>query len=191
MVEHKIFGIEGRDGTGKSTVGLLVANETGSNYYAWRNGELSKINKIFDKVSPFTRFLYYVSVATETALRARELSKSADTFVDRTMVSTIAYHRAMGVPKSWIALIPKSTLNQIDTLLYFTADDQTRSDRMQKRLLNEGTKINFNDTFSLKFSERIHSEYLHVIPDRTKIFDTSNRPPEEIAEEVERTIYGK
>lgn len=189
-MKGRIIAVEGRDGAGKSTTAKIVAGNHDAHLYLWKDGRLSKMSKRFDHVSPFVRFMYFVGVATETAVRAEILSRKSDVFLDRTMVATIAYHRAMDVPETWMRIIPRFTLSQLEALLYFTADDCVRQDRLVSREKETGVAMNPNDKASLLLSDKIDTAYRSVIPNRTHVIDTSLITPDQAASQVERILYG-
>lgn len=190
MEKHRIIAIEGTDGSGKTTASVAVANQMGGIYSSWRDGRLSKLSSSFACATPFVRFIYYVSVATETAIRASILARQAEAFMDRTMASTKAYHRAMGVPARWMTLIPPFTLNQIDTMLYFNASDSVRLARLQERLCTTSMGDQVNDRFSLEHSERLHNAYMEVMPNRTSVIDTTELSIKETIARVRSVLYG-
>ena len=136
---NRVFAIEGLDGTGKSTAAKLLAEQNEAVYYYWMDkNSIKKIRGLLDNAPVHLRFLYYTAAAIDTYFRAEDLRESADVFVDRTMLSTIAYHKALGLSDAWISLIPQFTINQIDQLIYFTATEETRASRMTQREI-EGT----------------------------------------------------
>lgn len=186
--EHNIYAIEGLDGTGKTTVAKLLASETGGIYYCWKDSNWTRhIKGIFERTPSITRFFYYVLTASETHLRAEKLRTKSHVFLDRSMLATIVYHRAMGVPESWTNLIPSFAINQITRVIYFTSDDQTRYQRMTNRA-TEGYEPDYNDHKSLDLSEELDRMYRSIAPEKTIVIDTTSKSPSQIVTEVRGII---
>ncbi len=183
-----VFAAEGLDGSGKSTTAFLLAKKTGSAYYSWKENRMAAYRDKFENVPPFARYLFYLLTSYETFLRTKQLREKNDVIVDRTIVSTIAYHKAMNVPALWFTLVPRIALDQLDVVLYFTADRQTRQDRMTQRSAF-GVLLDPNDQRSLILHDRIDQEYRKVIPNRTLVIDTTTKPQPEIVRDLEHVIY--
>lgn len=190
MERYRVFASEGLDGTGKTTVSKLLAAQTGSEYYYWTDrSRLSKIRRTFDNAPPILRFLYFTIVGIDTTRRAEELRQHSDVYVDRSMVSTIAYHKALGVSDAWMALVPRFTLDLIDRLLYFTAEDSVRLSRMNRRKSETGQTFTMTDEKSLKLGKQIDAEYRRVVPDKTTVIKTDILTPQQITDLLKVMLY--
>ena len=92
MERHKVFGLEGLDGTGKSTAGRMLAEETGSRYMYFADySRLATVRRYFDNAPSIVRFLYYVGVAVENYHYLEEARRMDDVLLDRTIFSTLVY----------------------------------------------------------------------------------------------------
>lgn len=189
--KHRVFALEGLDGTGKTTAGKILAEQTEATYYYWMDkNRLKHFRKLLDNAPVHLRFLYYTAAAIDTYFQAESLREDADVFVDRTMLSTIAYHKALGVSDAWISVIPQATINQIDTLIYFTASEETRLQRMSDRHSSGAQHMTEADKKSLLIGRSVDKEFRAIIPERTLIVDTDNKQPQEIVDFVKGNIYG-
>lgn len=185
MERNRVFAVEGLDGTGKTTVAKLVAEQTDSHYFYWTDENVLKhLRRYFDSAPPKIRFLYYFASTLETYFRIDNLRRSADVFADRTVLSTIAYHKALGVPDSWIGMIPGFLIRQIDYMIYFTAEDQTRAKRLGER------NANVSDEKSFQIGRRVDAIYRTLMPDKTIFVHTDNKTPDQLAQELKQTLYG-
>lgn len=190
IIEHRVFGLEGMDGSGKTTVGKMVAEQTGGQYlYCMDGNPLKPYRNLFDQQRPEIRFLYYVAIPLVNYLRIEDLRKSSDVFLDRTVASTIAYHLAYGVSRKWIKLIPHQLLKQIDTMLYFTVSESERRRRLLQRQTTDSV-LTHNDLKSLELDRQIDTEYRKVFPEKTTIIPTDDKDPSKITKEVIERIYG-
>lgn len=190
MERFRFFAVEGLDGTGKSTVAKILADETDSQYYYWmEKNRLKRFRCAFDNSSPYLRFIYYTFAAIDTHFRAERMRTESDVFVDRTMLSTIAYHKALGLSDFWISMIPRFTIDSIDQLLYFVASEETRLNRMKDREGKGERAMTQADYQSLVIGRRVDEEYRRILPDRTTIIDTDDKTPEQIVMEVKGILY--
>lgn len=191
MEKHRVFAIEGLDGTGKTTAGKMLAEQTEASYYYWMDkNRLKHFRKFLDNAPVNLRFLYYTAAAIDTYFHVEGLREDADVFVDRTMLSTIAYHKALGVSDAWISLIPQCTIDQIDTLIYFTAEEETRVKRMTDRESSGVQNMTEADKKSLLIGRRVDQEFRAIIPDRTLIVSTDDKSPQEVVNFVKGHLYG-
>jgi thymidylate kinase len=168
----------------------MLAKDTESQYYYWmEKNKLKSLRERFDNSPPLFRFMYYTFAALDTHQKAEKIREHSDVFVDRTMASTIAYHRALGLSDLWISMIPKFTIENIDKILYFTASDETRLDRMQQREGSGERLMTPADHQSLAIGKRIDEEYRRILPDRTIVISTDDKTPEMVVEELKGLLY--
>lgn len=116
------------------------------------------------------------------------LSQDIPFKIDRSIASTIAYHRAYGLARPWFNLIPKFLLNQVDMMLYFTASEDERIRRIFNRAVTADTMTE-SDKKSLVFAQKIDEAYRIVYQDRTLFVNTDGRTPEEVATDVISILY--
>ena len=186
---HRVFGLEGIDGSGKTTAGKIIAERTGGRYFYCTDGNpLKPFRKRFDTTPIPIRFLYYVAIPLANYRRVERMRQESDVFIDRSVASTVAYHRAYGLANPWFNLIPKFLLNQVDMMLYFTASEDERIRRIFNRAVTADTMTE-SDKKSLVFAKKIDDAYRAVYPDRTLLVDTDEKTPEEVAVGVISVLY--
>lgn len=184
MGEHSVYALEGIDGSGKTLSGQLVAEKTGGQYlYCMDGNPLRRWRKNFDTMPNELRFIYYLAVPILNYQRIERMRLSADVFLDRSVASTIAYHRAYGLPEAWFRLIPGWLYDQVDKMFYFYVEEEERIRRITHRSVTSET-MTASDQKSFEYSKKIDSAYRQVYTDRTILVDTGKRTPEEVAEYV-------
>jgi thymidylate kinase len=90
----RIIAVEGFDGTGKSTISNVVANNLGFEYHKSPSGLFSKVRDEFDKneINYQDRLAFYIGDCVRISMM---LQNSNSSFVlDRYYYSTLAYHEA-------------------------------------------------------------------------------------------------
>lgn len=192
MERYRVFAVEGLDATGKTTVSKMLAEEVGAHYQYYLPNDpngLRRWKDRFDKALPTARFVFFTAAAIEADYTTQELRKTGDVYVDRTILSTIAYHSALGVPDCWFSLIPTRLIDNIDQVLYFTASENTRIARMQYRQDVQGFTTTASDHASLPLSQKVDEIYRSLTPDRTLVISTDDRTPGEIVSYLKGVVY--
>lgn len=190
MERNRVFALEGLDGVGKSTTGKILAEQTGNKYlYCMDGNRLRCLRKRFDTAPTPIRFLYYLAVPLDNYSRIERLRKNSDVFVDRTIASSIAYHRAYGLSESWLRLVPDFIMRQIDLMIYLTLSEETRRQRMKARSVTPETMTK-SDEKSLLLVSSIDEAYKSVFPDKTLILPTDYKTPQQVVDKLKAKIYG-
>lgn len=187
----RFIAVEGLDGSGKTTITNILVERTNSACYSWKNGKLAQYRDRFDNAPCFPRFAYFLMVGAETGFRADKMREDGDVYVDRTIISTIAYHKALGVPSMWMSLIPRRLIDQINIFLYFTAPVEVRTKRMLDRVRLEGKQLNSNDRSSIVLSEVIDREYRLVLPSRTLVVENNDKQINDRVDVLMEKLYAK
>lgn len=187
-----VYALEGLDGTGKTESGKLLAIQTNSAYHYCMDGNPLRLYRRFFDQSPIpVRFLYYLGVSIETYRKAERLRTLSDVYVDRSIASTIAYHKAYGISDRWLSLIPNALNEQINLMIYFTASEDTRRKRILDRIGDGQQTLSHHDQKSLLLGGKVDTEYRKVFPTKTLIISTEGKNPRQIAEEVKERLYEK
>jgi thymidylate kinase len=155
------------------------------------NNPLSHLRNIFDKSPTTIRFLYYLFASLISHRKAAELKQFSDVYLDRSVASTIAYHKGCGLSVSWLNLVPKWTINQIDQMIYFVLDENTRIKRITERI-SKG-KIQFESSTDKQNSDisiKVDKEFRNLIPSKTIIIQVNNKNTPQITKELKRKLYG-
>lgn len=185
MERYRVYPLEGLDCVGKTTSGKLLAGQTDSAYlYCMDGNPLRPYRKYFDNAPLPVRFLYYLAASLITYKQAETLRKSADVYVDRYIASTIAYHRAYGLPEAWFSLIPQILINQIDRMIYFALNEETRVRRVMERSMTEKGLLADADKKSITYGPKVDNEYRRLFTDRTIIAPVDNKSPQEVVDHI-------
>lgn len=191
MRENRVIALEGIDGSGKTTTGKMVAEQTGTRYlYCMDGNPLRRLRRAFDTKPTVVRFLYYLAVPLANYRRVEELRRASDVMVDRTIASTIAYHRAYGLPEKWLRIVPQFLMDQVDTMLYFYVSEEDRLKRVQERQV-EAETMTESDKRSLVLGGLIDQEYRKIFPDRTIVVDCGVKTKQEVTDLVIERLYSK
>jgi|SRR3989344_221217 len=183
MERGTLYGIEGLDGTGKTTVAKQLALDTNLEYlYFLDNNRLKAFRTHFDKAPVPSRFLYYLLAAIECDKQVDGRLQYGNIILDRTIYSTIAYHKALGLNSAFIKLIPRKMLDRYSKILYLTADNTTRQARITNRRLD--SKANKSDDVSFVFDRSIDREYRLAAKNKLLEFQTSNMSVSEVVNEI-------
>lgn len=189
MEKNMVFGLEGLDGTGKTTVGKILAEETGWRYvYFTDHSKLAPLRRYFEHAPIKIRFLYYVGASIENYLYVEEIRKVDDVYLDRTIFSTIAYHRAYGVPKSWTSFIPKFLQGQFNRIIFFEVSDDERRKRLGERNAISDVSTQQSDNKSITLAARINKEYHMILPQGTIFVNTDSKTPRQVVDEIRGQI---
>jgi len=108
--------------------------------------------------------------------------------VDRTIASSIAYHKAYGLSDRWLKLIPPFLLNQIDTMVYFSLNPTERIKRVVGREVTQATMTE-SDKRSILVVDKIDKEYRKIFSDRTLVVEVDNKTPQIIVDELKGKLY--
>ncbi|MCA9716701.1 MAG: AAA family ATPase [Myxococcales bacterium] len=128
--------IEGLDGCGKSTLTRLLAQrlhaEALATPLASFPAEARRAAERMCHDDPLARMLFYASTVAAASTRTRELLASGQSVVmDRYWLSTLTYHRFMGVtcelPELESALLPA------DLTVFLNVSTETRKSRLHER----------------------------------------------------------
>lgn len=192
MELSRVYALEGLDGVGKTASGKLLAIQTNSAYHYCMDGNPLRLYRRFFDQSPIPiRFLYYLGVSIDTFRKAERLRTLSDVYIDRSIASTIAYHKAYGLPDRWFNLIPKALTEQINLMIYFTVSEDTRRQRILNRTSNGEQTLSSADQKSLILGRKVDTEYRKVFPTKTLIISTEGKNPLQVAEEVKERLHEK
>lgn len=188
----RVYTLEGLDGVGKTASGKLLAIQTNSAYhYCMDHNPLRLYRRFFDQSPIPVRFLYYLGVSIDTYRKAERLRTLSDVYIDRSIASTIAYHKAYGLSDRWFNLVPKALTEQINLMIYFTVSEDTRRQRVLDRTGAGHQDLNYADQKSLLHGKRVDAEYRKIFPTKTLIISTEGKNPLQVAEEIKERLNEK
>ncbi len=181
--DKRIIAVEGLDGVGKTTVSRLICEQTDSTYLPYKEiNPLAGLRGLYDAGPVSTRFLYHLTSNMMNYFLIKRAYKEAtgDLLVDRTVYSTLAYHLASGMSPTWQKFVMPQITDQFDMLLYLTASEQERMRRLRKNR----PIIGACDPLAVDFGKRTDFVYRRLAPEKTYVFDTTNKTPEQVASGV-------
>lgn len=149
---------------------------------------LKPLREYFDNAPTRLRFLYYVIAAIENYRYVEEARRVNDVFLDRTIFSTLVYHKAYGLSKAWTSFIPKFLYNQFNGLVFLHAGEDERRKRLENRSVANNLLPQKSDDKSIALASRIYEEYQKVLPRGTIFVITDFKTPREVVDEVRRQI---
>lgn len=172
--------------------GTIYALESLDGVYLYcMDGNPLRPYRIFcDNLPTPLRFLYYLGVSIGISANAERLRAATDVYIDRSIASTIVYHKAYGLPNIWLNLIPKALMDQIDIMFYFTINEEVRRQRIADRASREKV-LTLSDRKSLLLSGKIDDEYRRVFPAKTFIIPTDGKTPQQVVKEAEERLHEK
>ena len=131
MKKNLFIVLEGLSGSGKSTLAKTLAEELDGVYYKTPSGIfLAAAGDIDMRADQMARFLFYLAGVVQSSVEIGDLLMQKSVVCDRYFLSTICYHRAMGLDVS----IPKFiSLVQPDLTLFIDCDVSIRLQRLHDR----------------------------------------------------------
>ncbi len=169
--------IEGIDGAGKTTCAKILAEKLNAYYYKTPPGIFEKIRPEIEIFSdPLTRFSFYLASVFYASIEISKIIAWRPVVCDHYLLSTIAYHRAIGLNLSWV------NFSQLPIILpninfYLHADENTYLERLKKRYPVIDSALEKNR----EFQRKVHEEFfrLNVVP-----IDTTSLSINEVVEQL-------
>lgn len=174
--------LEGLDGTGKSSVSVLVANEIGATHVATPMEPYASRRPKYKAESwnPLESFKFYLEAVTDASGKIQELCVARSVVCDRYTASTFSYHVGMGLdPETAMKMIQEANLLQPTIGFQLDGTDT----ELTRRLTERGSKP-------------LKPEWTAKIREAYKVFgytviDTTNISKEEVAQEIVKALREK
>lgn len=119
---HQFIILEGISGSGKTELGKLLAQQVAGHYYTTPPEAFRPSRKEIDeKASLEARFWFYMASVVQASHEISKILETQNVVCDKYILSTICYHRAMGLDvkiPQWITL-----LNPDHTFLVYCDND--------------------------------------------------------------------
>lgn len=181
--KNRFIALEGLSGTGKTTIAKLVAEKIGGCYYSTPPDFFNEVRKKIDEnTDNAARFLFYLSGIFFASNEMREILKKRSVVCDRYVLTTLCYHRALGVKLN----IPEFFLKQIikpDKVFLVTCEERERIKRLNSRGLTQ------NDINERRFC--IDAKFLQEYRKHRPIeIDNSSNSPTFTAEKIIKILKG-
>lgn len=180
------YVIEGIDGSGKSSLGPLVAESIDASFHEYPIAFKPAINIIDEKASPEARFMFYMGYNVQTSHDVSLLAQEGPVVCVRYLYSTMVYHLIKGVNEKMVFDIAKSTpLLRPDIVFFLDVSDQkVHIERLKERgVLAEDNRV-------LEKMNEIRHTYFRlapIMPNFTPI-DTSYMSKSEVINAIVKSI---
>lgn len=126
--------VEGMDGTGKTTVSKRLAERLPAFYYCTPPEEFSVMRKWVDReVTIEARYVFYLTALVLAGKEIKELLKSVSVVCDRYVLSTTAYHLALGLPSKYLEAVSTIDLPRPTITFYLHCEENERLKRIGQR----------------------------------------------------------
>lgn len=146
--------VEGLDGTGKTASSKRLAERLSAFYYGTPPEEFYSVRKWIDcEVSTETRFIFYLTALVFAGEEIKELLKHGSVVCDRFVLSTIAYHRALGLPTKFLEAVDMVSLPTPTITFYLDCEENERLRRIGQR------GANATDLEHIRVADRIRREF--------------------------------
>lgn len=176
-----IYCLEGLSGSGKTTVGKLLAEKCNGMYFHFGNDNLlMKYKNFFDKTPVFISYLYFLVLFCLTKKRAEQKAEKRVVFQDKSIAHYLALMIATrNLPKWILKLTCFGLINYFDKRFFLDLDDRIRRERMDKRGL-----VSLNDQRMVGNENKVKNIYKNYHKENLVIVDINNKNPDEIADEI-------
>ena len=126
---HQFIVLEGISGSGKTELGKLLAQQISGRYYTTPPEAFRPSRKEIDeKATLEARFWFYLASVVQASHDIGKILETQDVVCDKYILSTICYHRAMGLD---IKTPQRVTLLNPDHTFLVYCDDDVRLRRLR------------------------------------------------------------
>ena len=173
-----IVAVEGIDCSGKGTICPMLATALNAILYKTppdhMRSEQDKINATATDVDHYRYFTRVVQAASEDL---SVLSAGRNVVIDRYWVTTVVYHRAMGLPAQ---LDDIGNIVMPDLTVYITVSPDVQAKRMRVRGMSPGDKRMSGKQHLIR---QVYDEVLSCQKNVIRV-DTSNLMPEQVVDQI-------
>lgn len=155
VAKNNFIVLEGLSGTGKTTIGKLLAKKIGAGFYKSPGPLFDSIRDKVDKEADLTaRFFFYLAGVIQTSRDVSLILKFKPVVCDRYLLTTLCYHRAVGVMIDVPDSLFESLIKPTHTFL-ITCEKRKRLIRLYNR------RLSYNDEQErkLQVEQKFLAEY--------------------------------
>jgi len=179
MTPFPFVVIDGIDGAGKTTAARMLAGQLGAHYYKTPSGIFERMRADIEALKDnLVRFSFYLTAVIHDSAEIAEILKKQPVICDRYIFSTVAYHKALGVPMSYCNIDELPILTP-DFSFYLYADMAICAQRMKKRGITSSSDAMLERDKQLQ--QAIHEEFLRL---PVVLVDSSTLSPEQVCETI-------
>jgi len=172
---------EGLSGSGKTTIGKIVAEKIGAEFYETPGPLFASIRKKIDgEADNLTRFLFYLASVFHASKEIKEIIMRKSVVCDRYLLTTLCWHKVIGVDFQTQESFFNNLLKPDYTFL-IVCSQNTRLKRLYSRGLSYNDEKERNDVIEKRFLE----EYKKYNPIE---IDNSGQNPQKAAEKVVKLL---
>ena len=129
VVPHKFIVLEGISGSGKTEIGMKLAERISARYYTTPPALFRQIRREVDKnLCIEARFLFYLSSVIQASCEIGKILETQSVVCDKYIWSTICYHSVFGLK---VELPQPETYLQPDHVFLVVCNDQKRLERLR------------------------------------------------------------
>lgn len=167
-MKHPFIVLEGLSGSGKTTVGKLLARSMDGVFLKTPTQPFSSVRSRIDQNADITaRFLFYLAGIFQSSTEIVRLRRHQPVVCDRYILSTICFHRAMGVRVDEILSEVKNLIELPDLCFQVNCSSQKRIQRLRKRGLSFNDKMERRALVEKRFNAEYRKEKILVIDNST------------------------
>ncbi|MBI3952494.1 MAG: AAA family ATPase [Candidatus Doudnabacteria bacterium] len=173
-----ILAVEGIDFAGKGEVCPRLARRLGAILYKTPPEHMrEEQNRINASATDQDHYRYFVGVVQQASAEIREVSKFQNVVLDRYWMTTVVYHRVMGVAAD---IRDFGNIVMPDATVYLTVSPEVQRERMAKREMSPG------DVRMLGRFHLVRQGYENALSDTQRVIrvDTTQLTPEEVVDLV-------
>lgn len=135
-MKNAFIVLEGIDGSGKTTMGKILASKIGGVFYQTPSSFWRKHRSIVENSHCLIRFLFYLSATIYSSIEIRILLKKTPVVCDRYIYSTWAHHYAYGLKILKKISYKYLPITKPDKVIYLYVDLKEREKRIKQRRNN-------------------------------------------------------